>query len=232
MQSKQASELKRQAQRVSSNLIGDSRNRHEAIAQPSASSNMNGNTRGVTVNPSTRKLTIVIENKTNTSKLVPLFDANGRFAKLPEAEVGISYDGFTEMEVKNMLLTQPFTIAGLRYRYGDEEQLDQQFVIDEKRGEETTTSNYDPSLHEDPSAEKAIIEDTKFLLLAHAGTALKVPIAPATFNEAGDTLIKARKVKLTFNIATSVDTANTLLGNSAVEKHGQGFQYNDDRNIF
>ncbi|MCP4521081.1 MAG: hypothetical protein GY827_05260, partial [Cytophagales bacterium] len=86
----------------------------------------------------------------------------------------------------------------------------------------------------DPSAGRAIDQDSRVYLRGHEGTALIITRATTASRHEGNAsgMDKPRKIKLTFNVATSVDSANALLGKSPIEKHGAGFGRDNDVKIF
>lgn len=127
----------------------------------------------------------------------------------------MTYLGFTEEEVKNMILTAPISVLGIKYNYRKNEQLGKSFSIFEKLGERATSYLYDPCIKDNIHSSKQLIFDSKFAINIHQGIVLNVPIAPAETeklilpsedrNIEQEVLKKSHSVKITFNITTSTN---------------------------
>lgn len=227
--------IQREAENAFSNYAGPSRDQLIGVNDQSFFSNMGGSPL-VAVENSIKTIIFNIENTDEVNDLaVPLFSANeeiaipfngvkdtitGNTAALGKGII-VKPKGYSIKEIRDMLRVNPFTIAGLRYSYGDNVQYKQEWVARYKKATAITTEEITLFKNLSDSIDGEL-EDPNFVQLVDGGTTIFLTIAKAP------SATVSRVVKVAFKIGASFDNTNPLLGKSAIIKHGPQFSPNQN----
>ena len=129
----------------------------------------------------------------------------------------IEYEGYGagSFEIRNRILTQPFTIIGARYDFGDNTQLKGNFVRRFKILEETREKPHRPRLRQELSNNVVTsLDDTTLFLPVNADSTLFVLVAKAP------TALISRDIQLAFKLGTIFDQTNPMKGKPVLKKFG------------
>jgi hypothetical protein len=216
------SDIRRAAEQEFSNYLGG--RKEEFVGMEGRRSHMDG---GVSFNPEIEEIIIDIENTDTVTLAAPLFganegfqlpfdglvDINGQAASLGKGII-ITPQSYSLNELKEKAKNTPFTIMGMRYVFGDEEQLTKQWVKRYKDGTSITQTPYNPQTKRNLANNIATaLDDPNYFQLVDAKASLFINVAPAL---AGG----ARKIQVMFRVGTSFDPTNALKGQSVVVKSG------------
>ncbi len=200
------------AQAYASNLTGE-----EAINPQGklvGASHMNGGG-GVTYTPTEEQVTVTVTSTSLTTKDAIIFDGNSRYPA--DSEIDVVYKNRTRQEIINKLLASPLAIKGIRYDYGERDQLKHDFTKEAKDGGKIISDTYDPSVNENPENRQPVIDDADFSMVLNQNSALKIPMEACKPDATGKAI--PRTIKVTFRVHASVNIGNGLVAKSPIEQN-------------
>ena len=197
-----------------------------------AASPYSGMAGGNVTNSSKRKtITIDIFNTDNANDLwVPLFSANQNYAipfdtvrdkdgTLPTSGRGIivTPKNYELNELKEEARSKPFFTDCIRYSFGDQNQLELDWIITKKDGNAITNEGYEPFQDLESSQNISTFLTTKnFATEINGGTTLWVKVAKA------HSASVPRKVQLMIYVASQIELNAALRNRSVITVNAQG----------
>jgi len=197
----------------------------------SGHSNMSGNANGVTHKPRMKPIIIdLVNTDENNALFAPIFSEFEQLAipfngvadikgTVATAAKGISIvpKDYQLAELKKLTSTRPFTVAKLRYKFGDATQLDSEFILRQKVGSSVAQDPYYPAIARDTKDQVSdILVDEDFFMKVDGGSTLLVKVAPAINSTT------PRKVQLVLYVDSETDISSALAGQAVVNTYAAG----------